>query len=242
MADYARIYREHPERYDELVRAEDHEQRLRSALESVCIIAGASVVEAGAGTGRLTRILLDAGADHIVATEVEPAMLDVARRRLADVERRVRYEVADARALPVATTCADVGIAGWVFGHLRHWHAGDWRAQIGAAIGELNRVTRPGGTVVIIETLGTGQSEPAAPNEDLADYYRWLETDHGFKRSAVRTDYSFATVEEAARVTGFFFGEAFAARVRDEAWSTVPECTGIWSRPSRSTAHDGAER
>ena len=45
----------------------------------------------------------------------------------------------------------------------------------------------------------------------------------------IRTDYRFDDVDTAAAVTGFFFGDQFAARVRRESWRRVPECTGIWS-------------
>ncbi|HEY2370390.1 MAG TPA: hypothetical protein VGH87_28535 [Polyangiaceae bacterium] len=57
---------------------------------------------------------------------------------------------------------------------------------------------------------GTGFESPAPP-------------------AAIRTDYEFASVEEAASITGFFFGEAFAERVREKNSARVPECTGVWT-------------
>ena len=231
MADYKTIYREHPEAYDELVRAEDADGNLVAALQAIHPLTPATrVVEAGAGTGRLTRVLLEAGVEHVWATEVEPAMVTLAERLLGHHGDRVRFDVADARKLPADSDSADLSVAGWVFGHFRHWMPEEWKTQIGAALDELTRVTRSQGTVIVIETLGTGSEEPTAPNPALAEYYDWLEGERGFTRRAIRTDYRFESVEEAARVTGFFFGEDFAARVRTESWATVPECTGIWFR------------
>jgi hypothetical protein len=105
-----------------------------------------------------------------------------------------------------------------------------WRAQVASAIGQMQRALRPAGTVVIIETLGTGSTEPAPPSPELAEYYAWLEREQGFERVEIRTDYQFATLEAAAKLTGFFFGDEFARRVVAEQWTRVPECTGIWWR------------
>lgn len=226
--DAREIYTAHAERYDELVRAEDEGGRLLPAILSITPLRDRRVIEVGAGTGRVTRLLLEAGAD-VVATEPAAAMLEVARARLSPHDR-LRLEQADASALPVPDGWAHVGIAGWVFGHFRHWLPDGWQARIGAALEELSRAVAPGGALVIIETLGTGRTEPAAPNPDLAEYYAWLEGERGFTRAEIRTDYAFSSVDEAVRVLGFFFGADKARLVREHGWSKVPECTGVWSR------------
>ena len=158
-------------------------------------------------------------------------MLEVARRHLESMERPSAWELhaADARALPVADGWADLAVAGWVFGHLRYWLPDGWRDAIGAALAEMKRALRPGGALVVIETLGTGREDPEPPSPALAEYYAWLEETHGMTRAAIRTDYAFPDVDTAARVTGFFFGEAFGERVRREGWRRIPECTGLWS-------------
>ena len=81
-ARYRRIYRDRADEYDALVGAEDCDGRLRPALEAIAPLAGATVLEAGAGTGRVTRLLLAAGA-RVVATEPEPAMLALVTSALA---------------------------------------------------------------------------------------------------------------------------------------------------------------
>jgi ubiquinone/menaquinone biosynthesis C-methylase UbiE len=226
--DYHEIYENHAEAYDELVAAEDCDANLLPALARVMPVTG-RVVEVGAGTGRVTRLLAQAGAT-VVATEPSAAMLAVGQRRLGE-HASVSWHQASARALPVADGWADAAVAGWVFGHFREWMPAGWQDELAQALAELGRVVRRGGTLVIIETLGTGAAEPAPPTPGLAEYYAWLE-ERGFARSWIRTDYGFDSVDEAARVTGFFFGEAFATRVREQGWARVPECTGIWSRPA----------
>ena len=229
--DYATIYRDHAEEYDALVSAEDCDGHLLPAIEGIATLAGAIVLEVGVGTGRITRQLLAQGARVTGFDRAEP-MLEVARRRLTALGvPGWELRCADAQALPVGDAMFDVAIAGWVFGHFRSWMPEHWRDAIGRCLDEMDRAVRPGGAIIIIETLGTGAEVPAPPTEALAEYYDWLERARGFTRLAVRTDYQFPDLETAARMTGFFFGPAFAERVRREGLTRVPECTGVWSRP-----------
>lgn len=254
--DYLDIYAQHADTYDELVTAEDADGHLLPALVSAISrsledddapsvglddpeqggimktagalqrpLAGVRIVEIGAGTGRITRLLARAGA-RVHATEPAAAMLAVAKQRIGN-HPRVTLEQASAETLPMLDGWADAAIAGWVFGHFRSWMPASWQLDINRALVEVARVVRPGGTVVIIETLGTGSSTPAPPNQDLAEYYSWLE-ETGFTRTWIRTDYAFPDVDTAVRLTSFFFGDEFGDRVRASGGLRVPECTGVW--------------
>ena len=238
--DHEQIYAEHAEPYDALVAAEDCDGTLIPAIEAIASasgsLSGAAVLEVGVGTGRIARAIVGR-VSRLVAVDRAPAMLAVARRHLAAIDGAAPWELheADARALPVASGWADLAIAGWVFGHFRSWMPDDWQHQISLALGEMRRALRPGGTLIVVETLGTGSEVPAPPSPQLAEYFAWLEGAHGLKPRAIRTDYRFADVETAAAITGFFFGDAFGARVCREGWSRVPECTGLWSTRTAAT-------
>jgi ubiquinone/menaquinone biosynthesis C-methylase UbiE len=229
--DHQRIYDEHAATYDRLVTAEDHERNLLRAIGSVAPVTGASVLEVGVGTGRVARQLVAAGCQRLVGVDRAAAMIEIARSVLP-AGNSVELLVADGRRLPVGSGWADLAIAAWVFGHFRHWMQEGWRASIGEALDEMRRALRPGGALVLVETLGTGRSEPAAPNAELAEYFAWLEAEQGMTRAWIRTDYRFASRREAQELVGFFFGDAGLARLpgHDEPDGSVvfPECTGIW--------------
>ena len=91
----------------------------------------------------------------------------------------------------------------------------------------MNRLLRQGGTALIIETLGTGETTPRPPTDYLAAYYQMLEEQYGFISTWIRTDYRFAAADEAEASLTFFFGPRMIERL-DRQTLTLPECTGIW--------------
>lgn len=223
-----RIYEERAEEYDALISAEDADRALAQALLAIPQVDGGVIADIGAGTGRIARTI-GARATKVHLIDRAKPMLDVARQRLlalGDIDFTIHH--ADVRALPLPSSTCDVAIAGWVFGHFRHWMPEGWRAEVDAALSEMRRVVRETGTIIVIETLGTGHTTPRTPAA-LEDYFAHLEQNHGLHRSLIRTDYQFADVETAARVCGSFFGDALASRIRTERWTRVPECTAIFS-------------
>jgi SAM-dependent methyltransferase len=226
--DHRTIYAEHAGAYEALVAREDHEGNLLAALRAIAPLAGADVVETGAGTGRVS-FLLAPHVRSVAAFDREPAMLAVAeaRRRTRGIAN-VRFAEASHRALPVENGAADLAIEGWAFGHAVGWNPGGWRDDVDAHVAELRRVLRPGGTLVLVETMGTGVARPFEGGHALEPFHAHLVERLGFAHRCVRTDYAFDDVDEAAATTGFFFGERMAERVRANGWRIVPEHTGVY--------------
>ena len=94
-----------------------------------------AVLELGAGTGKLTELLVAAGHD-VVATDPLPEMLGRLRARVPGA----RSAVAAAEHIPVASRTADVVVSAQAF----HWFDHD------VALAEIARVLRPGGVLALV--------------------------------------------------------------------------------------------
>lgn len=230
MDHFQRIYATEGTRYDRLVSREDQRGYLFAALMELGPSNTRQVVEFGAGTGRVTR-LMSLISQRVLAFDIAPHMLSVAQEQL-DLSglSNWAFGLADNRAMPVQSGSADVAVQGWSFGHTVGWSPDNWRAEIGQMLSEMQRVLRPGGMAILMETMGTGNRQPAPPTEGLAELYKWWEQEHGFSYRWVRTDYQFESLAEAEELTRFFFGDELADRVVDEKLTILPECTGIWWR------------
>ncbi len=228
MPDFKSIYNSRANEYEQLVACEDYEGNIFKALNEIRPFSSSRVVELGAGTGRITRLLTPL-VNQIFFFDISPHMVDVALTKLTETGfQNWGTAVADNRALPVRRNTADVAIAGWTLGHFTGWYPESWRAEIGCVLAEMKRVTRPGGTIIILETLGTGRVTPRPPTADLAAYYDWLDNRLGFATKWIRTDYQFGSTAEANRLISFFFGNENVGDIIPPDSLIVPECTGIW--------------
>jgi SAM-dependent methyltransferase len=104
----------------------------RAAIEVLGLQPGLRVLDLAAGTGKLTRLLLEAGADVVA---VEP----VAEMRAAlPPEVRALYGIAE--AIPLDASSVELVTVGQAF----HWFDGE------AALSEIHRVLRPGGRLALV--------------------------------------------------------------------------------------------
>jgi SAM-dependent methyltransferase len=94
-------------------------------------------LDVGCGTGALTEAVLDAS-DPIAVVGIDPSpeFLGVAQRHVSDP--RARFEIGDARALPVTSDGYDAVVAGLVLNFV---------PDPAPAVAEMVRAARPGGAV-----------------------------------------------------------------------------------------------
>lgn len=169
----------------------------------------ASVIELGAGTGKLTADLVALGHD-VLATDPLPEMLRLLNDRLPGV----RTAVAAAEDLPVPDRSVDVVVSAQAF----HWF------DPARALPEIARVLRPGGQVALVwndrderipwvrrlgRVLGSPQ-EPTDPTNvllssglfgyvDSTTFRHWQQVDRTRLRDLVRSRSAIATMTQTAR-------------------------------------------
>ena len=227
MSDQQRkIYQTDGDRYEALIAREDHQGNIEKALDEIVNVDGLDLLDLGAGTGRLA-VMLAPRAASVRAFDASEEMLRVCRQRFeASGLSNWSVEVADHRSIPVPDGSADLAVSGWSVSYLAVWNPESWRAELEKWLGEMKRVLRPGGFIVLFESLGTGNESPIQL-EHLKEYYPWLD-EAGFQHKWIRTDYQFKYVEEAEELSRFFFGDELGDKVRQNGWVILPECTGVW--------------
>lgn len=97
---------------------------------------GTSVLDLGAGTGKLTEAVLGASGVRVTAVDPDPAMLAELRRRFPGVDAREGA----AEAIPMPDASVDAVLVGQAW----HWFDRD------VAEPEIARVLRPGGVLAVV--------------------------------------------------------------------------------------------
>lgn len=221
-----KIYQSEGDRYEALIAREDYQGNIPRAIDEIINVDGLDVLDLGAGTGRLTLILAPR-AKSIRAFDASAEMLRVSRDRLiASGLSNWQMEVADHRQLPIPDHSADLVVSGWSVSYLAVWNQEQRTSELDIWLNEMRRVLRQDGTIILLESLGTGNEEPIRL-EHVESTYQWLDV-NGFENKWIRTDYQFESVDEAADLAGFFFGSDMAVRIREKRSNILPECTGVW--------------
>ncbi|NOH02363.1 MAG: class I SAM-dependent methyltransferase [Chloroflexi bacterium] len=220
------IYKTEGDKYEALIAREDYQGNILKSLREIASLENRLVLDLGAGTGRLACLLAPYAA-RIRAFDVSEEMLRVCREKLtASGLTNWQADVADHRQLPVADHSADLVVSGWSVSYLAAWNPKTWREELQKWLDEMKRVLKPGGFIVLFESLGTGTETPIQL-EHLKDFYPWLD-EVGFQNKWIRTDYKFESLAEAEQLSRFFFGDELGEKVKKNNWVILPECTGVW--------------
>ena len=128
--------------------------------------------------------------------------------------------------MPVESHSADLVVSGWSVSYLAVWDEQKQTSELDVWLAEMKRVLHRDGTIILFESLGTGNENPIRL-EHVESTYQWLDA-NGFQSKWIRTDYKFESLEEAEELSRFFFGDDLGEKVRQNEWIVLPECTGVW--------------
>ncbi len=142
-------------------------------LTSLVDFAGKTVIDVGAGTGRLTLVAAEQGAAVVFAVDPVSNLRAYLRQKAARMGQRRVYPVDGLiTAIPFPDNFADITLGGHVFGdHYEQEHA------------ELVRVTKPGGMVILCP--GNNDRDNDAHRLLVAEGFAWSrfeEPEEGIKR------------------------------------------------------------
>jgi ubiquinone/menaquinone biosynthesis C-methylase UbiE len=136
-------------------------------------LPGGTALEIGCGQGVGAELILDVfGADRVDAIDLDPAMVERARRRLAPRGDRVRVRTGDATKLDAPDASYDAVFDFGIVHHIPNWRD---------ALGECHRVLVPGGRLYAEEVFERFLSQPITrrlldhPRQDRFDFERFRE-------------------------------------------------------------------
>ncbi len=114
------------------------------AVAEIAAARPSDVLEVGCGWGELAEWVARETDARVVATDLSPRMVELAR------DRGVDAHVADVQALPFDDASFDVVVAAWMLYHV---------PDLDRAVAELARVLRPGGRLVAVTNSVTHLQE-----------------------------------------------------------------------------------
>jgi ubiquinone/menaquinone biosynthesis C-methylase UbiE len=159
--------------WDRLAPGYDRKVRLPERIlfsggrEWVCSRARGDVLEISVGTGRNLALY---GPDiRFTGVDISASMLEIARARAAELGRHAQLRVGDAQALELPDASFDTVVC-----TLALCSIPDPRA----AVGEMSRVLRPGGRVLLLEHVRSPRPVIRTVQRALEPITVWLEGDH----------------------------------------------------------------
>ena len=228
LPDYDALFADQAEKYDRFVAAEDYLGNLLRTIRNVGHLSREqTVADLGTGTGRVAFLLCPI-VRHVYG--IEPvggmrAVADAKKQRLG--VRNVDFLPGEHKDLPLPNNSVDLIVEGWAFLKAFRTAYPEWRTEFEAIVVEMKRILRHGGSVVLIETMGSWHIWEKVPDRNV-DLYDYFEKDLGLKKTTIRTDYKFASSEEAVDLSTFFFGDEVGAEVSAAGDLIVPEATVVW--------------
>jgi ArsR family transcriptional regulator len=177
----------------ERIRRSYFDDRVTSLAIEKLLPGNLVLADIGCGTGSLT-VELARFAGKVIGVDLSQEMLRRARQGIRERElRNVEFRRGDALDLPLETGSVDAAFCVMVLHFL---------AEPERAVAELCRITRPGGSVIVVDLV---QHRQQWMREQMA--HRWL----GFERAAIERWFLEAGAEAPDYdLTGTFAGEKLA--------------------------------
>ena len=166
----------------------------REFLDWLSVPPGRAWLDVGCGTGALSQTILDFQAPSaVIGVDASPGYVEYARARVR-ADGGARFEVADARSLPLDDASVDAAVSGLVLNFV---------PEPARAVSELSRVVRPGGVAAVY----------------VWDYAGRMELMRHFWDAAVALDPGARSLDEGSRfpicrpeaLTDLFSGAALSA-------------------------------
>ena len=183
-----RLWDRYAPRYDRQIRLFER-LMLKDGRSWVCSRASGDVLEVAIGTG--LNLPCYPKSVHLTGLELSPAMLAIARRRARDLGIGADLREGTAEALPFNDASFDTVVCTLSLCII---------PRDRAAIAEMFRVLRPGGRLILLDHVASGNAVILAGQWLLEKLTRWHTGDYQTRRPLPLVDRAGFTIEQAERL------------------------------------------
>lgn len=184
--------------YDIFSKREDYPDAAWKAVKKRVDFQKKVVFEMGCGTGKYTRKIATL-AKHLFANDISEVMIEKAKDACHDLSN-ITYICDSAHKSGLPDNSIDIIFSAW--GYV----AGD--IELAQKVeNEFCRILKPGGEVWILDNYYEGQFTQLRGKKVIEDGNKYSEEKYGYKLvEIIPTYFLFESVEEAAEIFGFLFG------------------------------------
>ncbi len=186
------------------------------------------LLDVGCGDGAMTRGLVEKlpTVTRLVGVDRDPVALDEARDCLQGLEPDIDCTLLQAHAeqLPLPDACFDAVLCCDLLHHL---------ASVSAALGEVQRVLRPGGVLVVFEILADVQTPAEEVGRDMHHLKAWVDRIMGIPHGE---SFSEEKVQRVVTDAGFLIG--WQERDRSKPFSPAHPAEAEYIARERSYLED----
>jgi demethylmenaquinone methyltransferase/2-methoxy-6-polyprenyl-1,4-benzoquinol methylase len=202
-------YRARAAEYEHVYEKPERQADLRRLHETVpAFLAGRRVLEVACGTGYWTRLIAPR-ARAVIALDLAPEVLELARARQREVAGTVDFRLGDAFALDAVDGDVDAAFAGFWWSHLR-------RDAVDRFLCGLHRRLPPESPVMVLDNRYVeGSNWPITRRDAAGNTYQWRRLDDGSEHEVLKNFPAPSEVEAAVRSAG---GADPAVETLDHYW------------------------
>lgn len=215
-AAHAALYDSEAALFDDISLHEDTAGKLRQFLLERFSFAGKSVLEAGAGAGRITDYYVDQ-ARRVVVTDAYESMVGMLKQKYAGMDKVTAVLCGHRQLRSRFPEPFDVFLSAFSFKYAFDPSVGDYDAF-------LEQILPPAGQHIIIECCGFYEEFDYLPPESVR-YVRALE--NRFQKTVLPTEFLFSSPEQAVAAAKVLFSP-IAERVRQQNRAVIPEMIYVY--------------
>ena len=215
-AAHAELYDNEAALFDDISLHEDTSGKLRQFLLERFSFDGKSVLEAGAGAGRITDCYVDR-AKRVVVTDAYESMVSILKQKYAGVDK-VTAALCDHRQLRSRfPEPFDIFLSAFSFNYAFDPSVGNYDTF-------LEQILPPAKQHIIIECCGFYEEFDYLTPESIR-YVHALE--NHFQKTVLQTEFVFSLPEQAVAAAKILFS-SIAERVRQQNLSVIPEMIHVY--------------